>query len=74
MCLWSWSILLPVFALAAGPWPAAARQFLPPDYIHLAEACWARQAMARPSAPQVLQRLLDMLAVVEGRPTSQDQP
>ena len=74
VCPWSCPILLPVSALAAGPWPEAARQFLSPDYIQLAEACWARQAMARPSAPQVLQRLLDMLAVVEGRPTSQDQP
>lgn len=60
--------------VAAGPWPEAASQFLPPDYIQLAEACWARQAMTRPSAEQVLQRLLDMLAVVEGRPSRQEQP
>jgi hypothetical protein len=48
-----------------GPWPAAASTDLPHDYVPLAEACWARQASARPSATQVLRRLIDMLTAVE---------
>lgn len=58
-------LLLPL--QCTGPWPAAARQCLPPAYIQLAEACWARQSTSRPSADIVLQRLLDMLADVEGQ-------
>jgi hypothetical protein len=56
-----------------GPWPAAAQQSLPPDYIRLAEDCWSRQSTARPSAEEVLQRLLDMLAQVEGQQQQQQQ-
>lgn len=44
-----------------------ARELLPPSYIQLAESCWARQSLARPSADQVLQRLLEMLPLVEGQ-------
>lgn len=40
---------------------------LPPGYITLAEACWARQARQRPAATQALQQLVQMLAQVEGR-------
>lgn len=63
-------LLLPVAAPApapapTGPWPAACGA-LPPDYVRLAEDCWARQSTARPTAEQVLQRLLAMLADVEG--------
>jgi hypothetical protein len=53
----------PCFCPTTGPWPAAC-QALPADYVCLAEDCWARQSMARPSAEQVLQRLLAMLAEV----------
>jgi hypothetical protein len=60
------SVCILLLLAHAGPWPAAAREFLPPDYIPLAEQCWARQALSRPSADQVLQQLVDMLAMVEG--------
>lgn len=59
----------------AGPWPAQVHQALPPGYIALAEACWARQRTRRPSAQEVLQRLLDLLAQVEAPPPAkQGQP
>jgi hypothetical protein len=34
--------------------------------VRLAEACWARQASARPGATEVLRRVIDMLTAVEG--------
>lgn len=49
----------------AGPWPTEATTMLPADYVPLAEACWARQRPKRPSAEDLLQRLLRMLAEVE---------
>jgi hypothetical protein len=55
---------LPLAPAPVGPWPAAC-QVLPADYVRLAEDCWARQSLSRPSAEQVLQRLLAMLAEVE---------
>lgn len=52
--------------MPSGPWPEAARRDLPPGYISLAEACWSRQAGKRPTAEQVLQQLMSLLAQVEG--------
>jgi hypothetical protein len=49
--------------LRPGPWPA--HLVLPPGYVALAEACWARRAVDRPSMVQVLQELLAMLAAAE---------
>eukprot|EP00879_Flechtneria_rotunda_P011965 GHRR01012497.1.p1 GENE.GHRR01012497.1~~GHRR01012497.1.p1 ORF type:complete len:222 (+),score=73.14 GHRR01012497.1:505-1170(+) len=52
--------------LRPDPWPAAGPATpLPPAYIQLAEACWARQAEDRPTMAEVLQRLLGMLAHAE---------
>lgn len=48
----------------AGPWPADVEDTLP-GYKALAEVCWARQAAKRPTAQQVLQTLLSMLAQAE---------
>eukprot|EP00878_Enallax_costatus_P022475 GHUV01023844.1.p2 GENE.GHUV01023844.1~~GHUV01023844.1.p2 ORF type:complete len:112 (+),score=43.16 GHUV01023844.1:407-742(+) len=53
--------------LRPGPWPANPEQAgLHASYIPLAEACWARAAENRPAMALVLQRLLEMLAEVEG--------
>jgi hypothetical protein len=61
-------LLLP---LLPGPWPAKVSQSLPAGYVPLAEACWARQTAQRPSARQVLQRLLAMLAQADGHGAQQ---
>lgn len=55
-------VVVVVMRLHAGPWPPEALAGLPPGYVALAEACWARQAAARPPATEVLQRLVAMLA------------
>lgn len=54
--------------LRPGPWPTPEQTgiVLPADYIPLTEACWARKATDRPTMADVLGRLLDMLAEVEG--------
>jgi hypothetical protein len=57
--------MLPPARVRSGPWPAVASASLPRDYIALAEACWSRQAASRPSANEVLQRLVVMLTAVE---------
>ncbi|WIA39950.1 hypothetical protein OEZ86_013382 [Tetradesmus obliquus] len=57
--------------LRPSPWPGHAA--LPPGYVALAEACWARRAADRPSMAQVLQQLVDMLAVAEGQQQQQQQ-
>jgi hypothetical protein len=57
--------------LLTGPWPAKVNQSLPAAYVPLAEMCWARQAAQRPSARQVLQRLLAMLAEAEAHGAQQ---
>jgi hypothetical protein len=49
--------------LRPAPWPA--HMALPTSYVALAEACWARRAVDRPSMAQVLQELLGMLAAAE---------
>lgn len=51
---------------STGPWPQAATQQRPPAYMALAEACWARQSMKRPTAERVLQQLLHMLGELQG--------
>lgn len=51
---------------------SASQAGLHPGYIPLAEACWARGAEDRPSMALVLQRLLEMLAEVEGLEGSVD--
>jgi hypothetical protein len=49
--------------LRPGPWPAHLG--LPPGYVELAEVCWARRAVDRPSMAHALQELLQMLAAAE---------
>lgn len=56
-----------LLAMPAGPWPEEATRMLPAGYVPLAEACWARQRTKRPSAQEVLQQLLKMLAELEGK-------
>jgi hypothetical protein len=45
--------------LRPSPWPA--HMGLPEGYAALAEVCWARRAVDRPSMAHVLQVLLQML-------------
>lgn len=49
--------------LRPGPWTLRPEDTpLPADYVLLTEECWSRKVESRPTMPQVLERLLIMLA------------